>query len=200
MSLAEIILELFRVFLSWPVMILVLGLIFFCKFKDSISDFLRRVTKVGTPSVGIEATSPSKQREKAKENPPAKPLDEIETYIKDNPKEAIDNYLRVWNGYVFERTFNLIYGTQIGLIEHLSKKGDKGDKYINLINFYNDFVGRSGYASVQMAHYLGFLKDSGYITYEGEGSELSVKIMPYGIDFLSYIKQQYPSSYKNKPW
>jgi predicted transcriptional regulator len=86
------------------------------------------------------------------------------------------------------------------LLEHLSIKGSEGDKYINLVSFYNEFVKRSSSSSVQMADYLKFLKDTGFIEFVGEGSELSVKIFPYGVDFLSYIKQIYALTYKYRPW
>jgi len=100
--------------------------------------------------------------------------------------------------YWFERTFNIIYGTQIDLLEYLSAKGTDGDRYVNLLVFYNEFVKRSGLASTQMADYLGYLHSMRFVEYRGEGSDLIVKITPYGVNFLSYIKGQYPSTYKYK--
>lgn len=45
MGIAETILNYIKVFLSWPVIILVLGITFFKLFKDPICDFFRRLTR-----------------------------------------------------------------------------------------------------------------------------------------------------------
>ena len=65
-----------------------------------------------------------------------------------------------------------------------------------MVSFYNEFVKRSKLVSTQMADYIGFLEDGRFIEFVGEGSELNVKITPHGINFLSYIKGQYPVTYK----
>lgn len=196
METAEIILKYLQVILGWPVVALILGVIFLKWFKDPISDFFRRVVRGEAYGVKIEASSPSEQRKEVKEIPQPQTYDQIEKYIKDHPKEVIKEYLRLLNGYWFERAFNIIYGTQMDLLEYLSTKGTKGENYINLVSFYNEFVKRSGLASTQMADYLGFLKDMRFIEFVEENKTWSVKITAYGVDFLSYIKGQYPSSYR----
>lgn len=196
MEIAEIILKYLQVILAWPVVALILGVIFLKWFKDPISDFFRRVVRGEAYGVKIEASSPSEQRKEVKEIPQPQTHDQIEKYIKDHPKEVIKEYLRLLNGYWFERAFNIIYGTQMDLLEYLSTKGTKGENYINLVSFYNEFVKRSGLASTQMADYLGFLKDMRFIEFVEENKAWSVKITAYGVDFLSYVKGQYPSSYR----
>jgi len=142
---------------------------------------------------------PSKQQKGVKEVLPAKTKSEIEAYIKDNPQSVIIEYMELLDRYFFERTFNIIYGTQIDLLEYLSEKGEEGEKYINLVTFHKEHIRRFG-KSTQMADYLGYLKKSGFIKYEVEENELNVKITPYGINFLSYIKTYYPLMYnKYKP-
>lgn len=196
METAEIILKYLQVILGWPVVALILGVIFLKWFKDPISDFFRRVVRGEAYGVKIEASSPSEQRKEVKEIPQPQTHDQIEKYIKDRPKEVIKEHLRLLNGYWFERAFNIIYGTQMDLLEYLSTKGTKGENYINIVSFYNEFVKRSGLASTQMADYLGFLKDMRFIEFVEENKAWSVKITAYGVDFLSYVKGQYPSSYK----
>ena len=175
---------------------MILGVIFLKWFKDPISDFFRRVVRGEAYGVKIEASSPLEQRKEVKEIPQPQTQDQIEKYIKDNPKEVIKEYLRLLNGYWFERAFNIIYGTQMDLLKYLSTKGTKGENYINLVSFYNEFVKRSGLSSTQMADYLGFLKDMRFIEFVEENKAWSVKITAYGVDFLSYVKGQYPSSYR----
>jgi len=198
MQIAEIILRYFEVFLKWPVIILIVAIIFFSLFKEPISDFLRRIIKAEAYGARLEASNPSEQHIETKKSFSSKPENEIEEFIRSKPKEAVKEIIRLWNGYIFERTFNVIYGTQIDLLEHLSDKGSNGEKYVNLAVFYKEFITRAKFAVVQMADYLGYLKNSGFVEFVGEGSEMSVKIMPYGIDFLSYIKTNFLSMYKNK--
>ena len=63
---------------------------------------------------------------------------------------------------------------------------------MNLVRFYNDFVNRSGLQTTQMADYVGFLKDARFIAFFGDGQDVRVHITPTGVNFLSYVKGQYP--------
>jgi len=82
--------------------------IFLKWFKNPISDFFRRVVRGEAYRVKIEASSPSEQRKEVKEIPQPQTHDQIEKYIKDHPKEVIKEYLRLLNGYWFERVFNIM--------------------------------------------------------------------------------------------
>lgn len=197
METEEIVLRYLQVILAWPIICLVLGLFFMFLFKQPISDLFRRISKGELYGARFETNSPSEQDIKTKEEPQLKTKDDLEKYIKENPKKVQEEFLRYFNGYWFEKTFNLIYGTQINLLEHLANKGSQGDKYINLMGFYNEFIKRSRFTT-QLPDYIRFLKDGRFVEFMGEGSELSVKITPYGMDFLSYIKSQYPATYKYK--
>jgi len=107
--------------------------------------------------------------------------------------------MKLLKTYTFEQSFNIIYGTQIKLLEHLSKKGALGDKYSNLENFYLDFFMRTeGKTTTTREDHLGFLEGKRYIKYVGKGDERIVKITPHGNNFLSYIKEQYKFLYKYK--
>lgn len=190
---ADIILQYIKAFLTWPVVTLIIAFM----FRSAISNFLRRLVKgEGPGGWKLEAATPSEQRREIRDIPQPKSETESEKYIRENPKAAIKEYIRTFNAYWFERAYNLIYGTQIALLEYLQTKGDRGDKYINLVTFYNDFLRRSRFTGTQMADYLGFLKDTQFIEYAGEDTDITVKITPYGVDFLSYIKIQYRISYK----
>lgn len=200
METAKIILQYFRVVLGWPVIILILGIIFLKWFKEPISDFFRRIVRGEAYGVRIEASNPLEQQKEAKQTSQPQSHDEIERYVKDNPTKVVEEYVKLLSKYWFERIFNLIFGTQIELLEYLSKKGNDGDKYVNLMGFYSKFVMRAGSASYQIGDYFGFLKAMRVIEYVGRGSELSVKITPFGVNFLSYIKSQYGPVYKYKPF
>jgi len=196
MPTSEIILHYFEVFLGWPVIILIVFII----FKGAISDFLRRLVKGEALGMRLEARKPFEQQKETRETLPAKSDAEIENYISDNPSLLIEEYKKVAKALMFERVFNVIYGTQISLLEHLSKKGSEGDKYINLVSFYNECIKLQRNSSYQRVNYFGFLKECAFIEYSGEGSDKIVKITPRGIDFLSYISANYPLGFKFKQY
>lgn len=197
MDIAIIILDYIKVIFNWPLVVLILGF----AFRNAIGDFFRRLVKGKGYGIELEATTPAEQQKEAKETRENMPRglkdDDIEKYIRENPKKVKTEYLKTLNGYWFERAYNIIYGTQIQLLEHLSKKGDQGDKYINLVSFYGDFLQKSA-LKTQMADYLKFLVDMKFIQYKKEETDITVKVTSYGIDFLSYIKTQYPLAYKYK--
>jgi len=198
MEIAEIILRYLEVFLAWPVIILIVVVIFLKRFKDPISDFIKRLVKVEAYGGRMEASRPLEQQKEPKKDLLTKSRSEIEKNFRDNPNLVAAEYFKLLNCCVFEHTFNIIFGTQIDLLEHLSSKGDEGEKYINLAHFHNEYVRRAGTTFYQMNDYLGFLIGYNLIIYEGEGSELNVKITKYGVDFLSYIKTSYSLVYKYK--
>jgi len=98
MEIAEIILRYLQVILGWPIIVLILGVIFVKVFKHPISDFFRRIVKGEAYGVRIEASSPSHQQEIAKEAPKIESQDQIEQYISNNPKAVVAEYLRLANG------------------------------------------------------------------------------------------------------
>ncbi len=200
MEIAKLVLDYLKAFLCWPVAALILGILFLHNFKDAISDFFRRIVRGEAYGVRVEATSPSEQRKEAKEIEPILTETELERYISENPKQVLTDYKRVYNSYWFERGYNLIFGTQLDLLEYLIGKGSEGENYVNLTSFHNEFLKRSKTQTYQFADYLGFLRDMNFVEYVGEGADLSLRISPYGVDFLSYIKGQYPSAYKFKPF
>lgn len=198
MEIARLVLDYLKIILSWPVITAIAIIYFLRLFKEPISDFLSRLVKGQVYGVTVEATTPSEQRKEVQETSVPKPQADIEKYISENPQEVLKEYARVLNGYWFERGYNLIYGTQIALLEHLLSKGVDGDFYVNVFPFYQNFLNRSNLTTTQMADYLGFLRDMKFIDITSDGDDLRVKITPYGVDFLSYIKGQYPYSYKYK--
>src|SRR5262249_12954686 len=99
----------------------------------------------------------------------------------------------------YERAFNLIYGTQIQLLQDLATKGTAGEAYTNLAIFYEEFRRRAADSTnYQMPDYVRFLHQLGFIEYFGEESNFRVRITPTGLGFLSYIRAEYPFFYEQK--
>lgn len=176
---------------AWPIFLFVIIII----FKKQISEFLKRLKTLKIFSMDVEAAIPEKQKaEEIKELLPSK--EEIEKW---RFEKIINEYIKLFNRYQFERTFNIIFGTQIDLLEHLLIKGTSGERYIELRYFYDEFIRRTSLFSYKMEEYIGFLKIMGYVEYVGEGYKMIVKITEYGRNFLSYIKEQHPRKYRYKP-
>ena len=116
--------------ISWPLAVLILGLVFIKKFQKPVSKFLQNlVSAEGPGGWKLKSVEPLDQQREHKEiNELEKYLSEggAEKYVRENPKKVIEEYQRVNNGFFFERTFNLIYGTQIFLLEDLITKGIEG--------------------------------------------------------------------------
>ncbi len=95
MEIANIILEYLKIIISWPVVSLVLGIIFLNYFKDPLSDLFRRITKGEAYGVRLEATTPAEQIKEANDLKEITPEDKIIKYVKENPSKVIEEYKRI---------------------------------------------------------------------------------------------------------
>lgn len=200
MEIADLVLRYVEVILSWPVITLILGLLALIWLREPIGNFLNRVRSAQGYGVRLDAVDPAQQLSKAQEVDELKSENELAVWVKDNPEVVATEFLRLLNGYWWERAFNIIYGSQIEILEHLEAKGDSGEKYVNLVPYFEEFLGRGGPAKTQMPDYLAFLQSMNFIEYQAKSGDPLVKITPFGVNFLSYLRAQYPASYKFKPW
>jgi hypothetical protein len=124
---------------------------------------------------------------------------QVVQYVQQHPGQVVEEYLRVFNAYRYERAFNLLYGTQIDLLKYLSTKGTDGEAYTNLALFYEEFRRRAQETNYQMPDYVRFLQTLGLIEYFGQEPNFRVRITASGLGFLSYIRGEYPLIYDKKP-
>ena len=196
MKIEEIILQCLRVVLNWPLVVIISIFL----FRKQISDFLSRLIRGKIGNLFVEATPP-KQEKVIIENNNKNPLIKM---MKDDPEGAYHEILKLYEDYFYERSFNIIYGTQIDLLEHLNKKPDKSEKY-NFIftKYYLKHLGTKLKPKKPYNQYLDFLEINKFIeilNVDKGYSERILKITPSGIKFLFYIKNHYPERYKNKPF
>jgi hypothetical protein len=198
MEIAEIVLSYIQVLLNWPFLGACIIFIFLFKFKERIDDFLGRLVRGKVGAFSLEA-SPVKQEKSIKGNKIKGTKEKAIEFIVNEPEKALNEYLKIHNLYKFEKGFIIIYGTQIKLLEHLAIKADAGEKLINLYKFYNDFTKKAFSFTLSFAQYLEFLESWKFIqTTAHKDNEKIVKMTPHGLEFLSYIKSQYPAMYKTK--
>lgn len=191
----EIIEIMFR-YWPWPIVFL----IFIIIFREPIFEFLKRLKTLKIFSAVLETEIPAEQKveEITKSLPPEKEI--IRDVGEEDRKIMTKNYIELLEKYKFERTLNIIYGTQMDLLESLSKKETLGKKYNDLKRFYLIFIVQSKLVVTKTdTEYFGFLKNMRYIEYVGKGEEQIVKITPHGLDFLSYVKKLYPETYRDRP-
>jgi len=193
------VLSLLDVLLRWPLAALILGLTFMIMFQTPLRRFLERVTRGEVYGVRVEAADPTRQLEGVRETPQAEKAPDIERTIAERPKEALQSFLDLYRRYHYERTLNLIYGSQLALLDHLASKGTAGEAYINLLPFYNQYLQRGGNPGYQIAGYVDFLKASSMVEYFQEGSEHRVRITPGGLEFLSYLKSDHAYAAQVRP-
>jgi hypothetical protein len=216
-QIAELVLRYLDVLFRWPVAVLALGFIAILLFRRPFSDFLSRVTRAGGYGFELSAASPQSQAEPAKkpeapelanvvEQPPLAPQQRVPMvppqvlqYVKENPERVVEEYLRVFNGYRYERGFSLVYGTQIDMLKYLATKGTEGEAYTNLAVFYEEFRRRAPDTKYQMPDYVRFLHTLGFIEYFGEEPAFLVRITPSGLGFLSYIRAEYAVIWDKRP-
>lgn len=198
MEIAKIVLSYIQVLLNWPFLGASLIFIFIIMFKKRIDDFLSRLVKGKVGAVYIEAL-PAKQEKSIKGKKIEEPSKKTLKSTEDESVISYEEYLRIFNLYVFEKGFAIMYGTQIDLLEYLTSKADEGEKLVNLHRFYVDFIKKSIYSKQTFKAYYKFLENWKFIQIiTSKDNEKIVKITPHGLDFLSYIKSEYPGSYNIK--
>jgi len=198
MEVAKLILEYLKAVLVWPVSVGIILIVFLLKFRAGIEDLLKRMQEGEGYGIRLKATAPAEQQKLATEVKPLLPLDEAERFAMEHPKEAVQEYRRLTDNFLWEKSFNLIYGTQMDLLSALEKKGSVGEKYVDLTVYHQEFIKRSQVTGLQFTQYVGFLKQVGFVEISGDANDAVVKITPNGINFLSYVRSQYP--YHVKPF
>ncbi|MBA7661792.1 hypothetical protein ES703_69812 [subsurface metagenome] len=159
--------EIFLRYLTWPIVIL----IFFKIFKKPVFEFLKRLETASAYGVSVKAGIPPDPDQQIKEIKKSLPSEEeIKEGAKKKGFEAflLKKYKKLSKEYKYEMTFNVIFGTQMNLLEYLSKKGTSGEKYTNLMGFYNECLKRWRLrypigTLPTITNYFGFLKNMGYI-------------------------------------
>ncbi|PIR22538.1 MAG: hypothetical protein COV44_07570 [Deltaproteobacteria bacterium CG11_big_fil_rev_8_21_14_0_20_45_16] len=189
-------------FWGWPLVSLIIFFTLIKLYRTNFSNLFDRI-RSGSGfgiTVELEGRKEAQLSVAGEEDTVGPEVSEIEKYIKDNPSLVLKEYLQLRNTAHFERCFNLIFGTQIRLIEDLESRGSAGASYVDLFKYYSVFSEAIGGTKTQYADYIGFLINyCAFVAYERKSdSDITVRITPYGEDFLSYLRIQYKDSYLSK--
>lgn len=195
---------------SWQQVLLSIALFFIIMFKANISDLLSKVRQISKEGVIFESQknapiTATPDEELKKNDRLFRGVTEIETIsynvdviqeeLKKVPTEQekirnLTNYLaELFFILRCERVYNNIFGSQIALLEKLSKELDLGislhkiEQYVDgipaLVAMYDGFPGN------RIEHYLFFLKTSLLITEKDN----IFHITKFGMDFLTWLQR-----------
>lgn len=189
----EIILDIIRAIfeyiktLSWPVVVLFMFLILLREIKNLINR-INYIKWPGGPEINTKQTKPSKEIPKISEETENKKLEEIKKSSQDK-EELLNQVVILQIALHFERTYNLIFGSQIRLLENLRKYGSVGMKYEDVAAYYQGVLVTYPYmVSYHLTQYLDFLVGAKLVEVTQQGDNRVVKIVPLGIDFLEYLE------------
>lgn len=190
-------LEYLKVAFSWPTVTLVVVLLLAKRFQAPVAGMLARVKSWKGWGTEVELGDGGAQQIEAAK----KPADENEDLLTQNsndPVRARNEILRLWRLYNFERYFNVIFGTQMRLLEHLRKMGQTGEQVTELERFYTEHQTLAGESQSTQESYIAFLKQTELIEFFVDGDVPKARISETGIMFLAYILQTYGLSAGNR--
>lgn len=199
MNYFDIILNYLKVIInSWPLLILIILIV----YRKQIYNLIERVHKGSLYGASFEFTPIIQKNEVHKDKLFNSPIEKAVDYFKNKPKEAFDEYVKIYKFFIFERAFHFIFGTQIRLLEYLEKREGNIEKREILFDFYDEYLKRTNPKLKRSTsqQYFAFLYSYKFIADFREDNQAYTKILDLGKDFLIYLRNQYSLIYINKPF
>lgn len=224
----QMLLEYIKVFLSWPPIALAIAILFISRFRGAIDDFLKRLVEGTIFGQAFKAVPPPQQSgssgatedrlalaAEAAPQPIHAQTDGVPdqlppelagdpqassavAYVRSNPAQTVIEYKRILFAYNSERLFIRIYGTQIELLEFLASRPDTPALLSHLAKFHDEHQQKAGSTEYQLRDYVNFLVGFGVAAVSGQETAHEYKITQHGVEFLSYIKANYPVNWNQR--
>lgn len=225
-----LLLEYAKVIFAWPPIALVIALVFFKRFQLSIQGFLNRATEANVLGQTVKAAPPEAQREvqgtmedrltqaaeaQSTQGASIPPPEQVPlppelqndpqaqlaiAYARNNPVETVIEYKRLLFNYNCERLFNSIYGTQISLLEFLAARPTEAVTLPEIAPFHSAHQALVGRTEYELRDYVHFLLVFGVVSADGVPESLRYRITQHGVEFLSYIKANYPAAWNQRAY
>jgi hypothetical protein len=178
----ELLLKYLSTFSPWPIAVLILILVFFFTFKESISELIKGL-KIKTPQ-GYEIGSQLQMEAKPFDK---KEFEELRAKFETEKKDMVSSFGMLIE---FERTIRILFRSQFLMMKFLSAsktiKFDVQKTYIKDYYYKNIYLMNSGNPGYSFDSYLNFLKMGGYILDEVVNNILMIRITDKGESFLLY--------------
>ncbi len=188
---------------SWPATILTLGLVLLITQQEAIAKFIEeRLISVGPD--GIRGKSNDSTEDLvllSKQNISSNPSEEImeessnntSTHLPPSPdgKEAlIKNNNELIKYLDFERIYNVIFGTQITILDALRKDPTNGILFTSIASSYEQWRQNDELLKkYSLNDYLQFLINAGLVDISESNNIRKYLIRDKGIEFLDYIEK-----------
>jgi hypothetical protein len=184
--------------LSWPVIVLILGLSFLVYYKQALTELLQRLqcgTLPGGARIELAPYQNNQVNSETIKNGPVFVGEEAPktregwiAWIKKNPERAYEMGTNLELMIAHEKVMNMIYGTQLRLLDCLAGNSN-GIDYNLTRGFYFQHLHVAPGSKYPESDYYGFLLRTELIAMDNN----KVFITPRGISFLDYIKPIYPN-------
>jgi hypothetical protein len=207
----------------------VIAFVLITRFRSAIDDFLKRLVEGNIFGQEFKAVPPERQSDSAgvtedglakaaeasaqlpepqpaqvQQLPPELAGDPLApaavAYVRNNPAQTVLEYKRVLFAYNSEKLFARIYGTQIELLEFLAaRRGDPATLTL-LVRFHEEHQQKVGSADYPLWEYVAFLVNFGVVAVAGPESAREYSVTQHGLEFLSYIKTNYPHHWNKRAY
>ncbi len=224
----SMLLEYIKVLFSWPPVALVISVLLVARFRSAIDDFLKRIVEGNIFGQVFKAVPPPQQSGStgakqdqliiaAETTPPAaggqqaEPQDALPpelagdpqapaavAFVRANPGQTVIEYKKLLFAYNSERLFVRIFGTQIELLEFLASRPETPTPLPLLTQFLDEHHKKANNTEYQLRDYVNFLVSFGVISVSGPENSFEYRITQHGVEFLSYIKSNYPTSWNDR--
>lgn len=191
---------------SWPFTVLLVGSFALILFKKPLIGLIERAHEVGMGGVKVstkvqeqrqlESSTPSLREDKlikAVQSPLLSEMEEqirkdLDVYSKDGierEKVLIKAVAANQIAVVFERTYSLIFGSQLAILQFLASSPNILERPEAILPFYEK--AKAGYPSLYETYsfdkWLSFMKSSILVTQQNESIGITVR----GKEFLKYL-------------
>jgi hypothetical protein len=133
---------------------------------------------------------------------PAIDADAVVEWMHANPGPSLDDYVDKVFQLQCERTFNIIFGTQVHALVYLDNptltSPAPGAAFTALYARHVELTG--GTPGRQLSEFMNFLVTSGLVRNVGTAEGPLYQITENGRQFLAYIRQYYPFQWNEKPF
>ncbi len=167
----------FKLIVTWPGVFLIMIIL----FRGELSRLIERLKYV---DFGNKRASFEQEEQKSGSEDIERKAKELEKEISDAKSSSEKEKAKLNRELFFERTYVLIFRTQIELLRELRKFKIHGLFWNALFSKYNIIL-----ANYNFGHFMNFLHGSGFITWERTQNGLDTKVIitRLGEEFLDYI-------------
>lgn len=191
----ELVLKYIEVLTTWQIMAFALVVIFIFKYKQSITKVIDRINsvKVGNVELGTNQNQDLENLDIDKAIYSKREVEELKE-IKAAASGVLQESNELYVKYQWERATNLIFGTQIKLLEYLISKGEEGASFVELSKYYFEHQTLANFTESSIDKYFNFLKYFLFIEDSAINSpSQNLRITPMGIRYMDYLLANYPN-------